>query len=42
MLETGGVYIGLKEGKVKGVGQSGKKIEGENLPGHFVGRIYAS
>jgi hypothetical protein len=33
MLGSGGIYIGLEEGKAEGVGQSGTGNEGEKVPG---------
>jgi hypothetical protein len=34
VLESGGgIYIGLREGKAEGVGQSGTRNEVEKLPG---------
>jgi hypothetical protein len=31
MLESGGIYIGLEEGKAEGTGQSGTRNEGEKV-----------
>jgi hypothetical protein len=31
MLGSGGIYIGLEEGKAEGVGQSGMRSEGEKV-----------